>query len=47
MNIQDNDFKKIKGYSFTKKNNELKIEYVIGGDIGYNFNFLRKIRNRH
>ena len=45
MNIQDNDLKKIKGYSFTKKNNELKIEYVIGGDIGYNFNFLRILIN--
>ena len=31
----------LKNYSFIKNNNELKIEYIVGGDIGYNFNFVR------
>ena len=40
--MDSNDFLRgIKDYSFIKHGNELKIDYIIGGDISYNFNFLR------
>ena len=35
----------LRNYSFTKNNNELRIEYIVGGDIAYNFNFIRILFN--